>query len=53
MLLGSGSAVLLTLGDTELMSPRAVSVHPEAASHSILHPLSDVNIGPTLFGIGF
>jgi len=47
MLKRPGSAVLLTLGDTELMSPHAVSVHPEAASHSILHPLSNVNIGPT------
>lgn len=28
----------------------AVSVLPEAESHSVLHPLSDVNASPTWFG---
>lgn len=34
---GSGSTVLLELGDTELRSSHAVSVQPEAGNHSILH----------------
>ena len=34
---GSGSMVLLTLGDTKLRSSHAVSVQPEAGSPSILH----------------
>lgn len=35
------------------LSFHAVSVLPEAESHSVLHPLSDVNTSPTWFGFMF